>query len=101
MRASTELLGRLLGALEGELAAAEALRERLHARPELANAEHETAALVLAALGARDAERAAGTGILARVGPRAGAAVAVRAELDALALRERTGVPFAATGEAM
>ena len=104
MRASTDaraLLVRLLEALEPELAAAEALRERLHARPELANAEHETAAIVLAALDAADVERVAGTGILARIGPRAGPAVALRAELDALALRERTAAPYAATSGAM
>ena len=98
---AAELLGRLLEALEPELAAAEALRERIHANPELAHAEHETAATVLAALEAGDAERVVGTGILARLGPRGGGAVALRAELDALALTERTGAPFAATGGAM
>jgi amidohydrolase len=100
-RAAAELLGRLLEALEPELAAAEALRERLHARPELSHAEHETAAAVLAALEAGDAERVVGTGIVARLGPRTGRAVALRAELDALALTERTGAPFAAGGGAM
>jgi amidohydrolase len=56
---------------------------------------------VLAALDADDAERVVGTGILARLGPRGGGAVALRAELDALALTERTGAPFAAAGGAM
>src|SRR4051794_5675134 len=105
MHASTEtaaeLLGRLLEALEPEIEAAEALRERLHARAELAHAEHETAATVLAALEADDAERVVGTGIVARLGPPDGGAVALRAELDALALTERTGAPFASTGGAM
>lgn len=96
----TELLRALLSALEPELPAAEDLRERLHARPELAYAEHETAATVLAALEADRVERAAGTGILARLGP-PGPAVALRAELDALRQTERTGAPFAAAGGAM
>lgn len=95
------LLRRLLGALDEELPAATALRERLHARPELANAEHETAKTVLAELGGDGARRVAGTGILARVGPPGPGEIAVRAELDALAVGERTGAPFAATGEAM
>src|SRR4051794_20927108 len=107
MRASTEpasaaaLLGVLLAELELELPAAEALRERLHARPELAHAEHETASAVLAALGAENVERVVGTGVLARLGPRAGRGVALRAELDAVAVSERTGAPFTATGTAM
>jgi amidohydrolase len=102
MPAPTELLRALLAALEPELAGAEALRERLHARPELAYAEHETAATVLAALGADRVERVAGdTGILARLGPDGDRAVGLRAELDGLRQTERTGAPFAATGAAM
>jgi amidohydrolase len=72
------------------------LRERLHANPEPSNAEHGTARLVAEALGA--AEPVAGTGLVARVGPVGERAVAVRAELDALPMREQTGVPFAAKG---
>lgn len=113
------LLDALLEALERELPAALELRRQLHSQPELAHAEHETAAAVAAALPVQ-AQRAAGTGLLALVGcggsagANAGAgsvtssgsvtstgAVAVRAELDALPLQERTGVPFAAGGGAM
>jgi amidohydrolase len=99
--AGEALLGRLLEGIRDELPAAIALRERLHARPELAHRERETAATVLEALGADRAERFAGTGILARLGPGDRPAVAVRAELDAVAVAERTGAPFAATGKAM
>jgi amidohydrolase len=74
------------------------LRERLHANPEPSNAEHGTARLVAEALGTRDAKPVAGTGLVARVGPIRGPAVAVRAELDALPIREQTGAPFAAKG---
>jgi amidohydrolase len=96
------LLARLLAALDGELVAAEALRERLHAHPELAYAEHATAAAVLDALAADRVDRVAGgTGILARLGPAGDGAVALRAELDGLRQTERTGAPFAATGTAM
>jgi amidohydrolase len=102
MPAPTELLTRLLAALEPELEAAEALRERLHACPELAYEEHETAAAVLAAL---DAERlvrvGGGTGILATLAPRENGAVALRAELDGLRQTERTGAPFAAGADTM
>ena len=93
---STDLLRKLLRALEGELPRAAALRERLHAVPEPSHEEHATARLVAEALGAPDAERVARTGLVARVGP-PGEAVAVRAELDALPIAEETGAPFAAT----
>ena len=112
------LLTRLLEGIERELPRAVALRRRLHAAPELAHAEQQTAASVAAELPV-SCEAVAGTGRIARVDPsaqsgsRAGAArdsaaggggtgaVAVRAELDALPLRERTGAPFAASGDAM
>jgi amidohydrolase len=44
---------------------------------------------------------AAGTGRLARIGPGEGPSVAVRAELDGLPVREHTGAPFSAAGDAM
>lgn len=92
---STELLTRLLAAIERELPRAVELRHRLHAQPELAHAEHETSAAVAAELPVAY-ERVAGTGLIVRVGPADGAAVAVRAELDGLPISERTGAPFSA-----
>jgi amidohydrolase len=101
MPPSTErLLDALLAGIERELPLAVDLRHRLHARPELAHCERETAAAVAGALPVA-AQRAAGTGLIARVGPPAGAAVAVRAELDGLPVRERTGAAFSASGETM
>jgi amidohydrolase len=99
---SADTLGRILAAIERELPRAVELRHRLHAHPELAHAEHETSAAVAAALPVA-CERVAGTGLIARVGPSDGAAVAVRAELDGLPIAERTGAPFSAdpTAEAM
>jgi len=54
-----------------------------------------------AALGAPDAPAVAGTGRLVRIGPAAGPCVAVRGELDALPIAERTGVPWASQTGAM
>jgi amidohydrolase len=53
---------------------------------------------VAEALDTRDIEPVAGTGLLARVGPIWGRAVAVRAELDALPIREQTGATSSAKG---
>jgi amidohydrolase len=109
MARSTEpLLDALLQGIERELPRAIALRRRLHATPELAHAEAQTSASVAAELPLAG-EVVAGTGLLARVDPGVtadgggshAAPVAVRAELDGLPLRERTGAPFAASGDVM
>ncbi len=76
------------------------LRHRLHEHPELAHAEEQTAAAVAAELPVA-CEVAAGTGRIARIGASGAPGVAVRAELDAVPVRERTGAPFSASGEAM
>jgi amidohydrolase len=105
-----ELLARLLDGIDRELADAVALRQRLHADPELAHAERRTAARIARELPVA-CQRAAGTGLIAVVG-NAGpgdtdadatviAPVAVRAELDGLPVRERTGAAFSASGEVM
>jgi amidohydrolase len=98
------LLQRLLDGIERELPRAVALRQRLHAHPELAHMEQETAASVAAELPV-SAEGAAGTGLLAHIGDAAGpdgaSSVAVRAELDGLPVQERTGAPFSARGGVM
>jgi amidohydrolase len=96
MPSSTDdVLTRLLAAIERELPRAVELRHRLHAHPELAHAEHETSAAVATELPVA-CERIAGTGLIARIGPAQGAAVAVRAELDGLPIAERTGAAFSA-----
>jgi amidohydrolase len=99
-----ELLERLLEGIQRELPDAVQLRHRLHADPELAHAELHTSATVAQALPVASSE-AAGTGRIARVGPADGStgvgAVAVRAELDGLPVREQTGAPFQAGGETM
>jgi amidohydrolase len=95
-----ELLRRLLAGLEHELSGAVALRHRLHARPELAHEERQTAAAVAQELPV-PSDTVAETGRIARVGPPGGAAIGVRAELDGLPILERTDAPFSATGAAM
>jgi amidohydrolase len=101
MQPSTEtLLSRLLVGVERELALAVELRHELHARPELAHAEQQTAAAVAERLPVA-CVAVAGTGRVARIGPACGAPVAVRAELDGLPISERTDAPFRALGGAM
>ena len=100
-RSTEQTLSALLAALEGELEAAVELRHRLHEAPELAHQERETSAAIAAALPVAS-EPVAGTGLLALVGAGEGSpAVAVRAELDGLPVREATGADFSARGETM
>jgi amidohydrolase len=77
------------------------LRRELHAGAELSGDEYRTAARVADALGAPDSPVVAGTGRLIRIGPADGPCIAIRAELDALPIVERTDVPWAARHGAM
>jgi amidohydrolase len=99
-RSTDALARRLLAAVARELPSAVELRHRLHALPELAHAEEQTAATVARELPVPSAV-VAGTGRIARVGPAHGGAVAVRAELDGLPIKELTGASFSAGGEVM
>ncbi|GAB3381451.1 M20 metallopeptidase family protein [Amycolatopsis echigonensis] len=82
-------------ALAEELPAAVELRRRIHADPRASGDEEDTARIVAAALG--EGERVAKTGRLIEISaPHPGPAVALRAELDALPVVERTGVEWAA-----
>lgn len=93
-----------LAATTDELAAAIELRHRLHADPRCSGDEADTAQLVADTLAGGDGTRVAGTGraIALDHGPASsGEMIALRAELDALPLTERTGVPWAAGTGAM
>jgi len=92
---------RLRTAVAAELPAAVELRHALHRDPRLSGREGDTAASVVAALGAGEGRPVAGTGRLVRIGAATGRTVALRAELDALQLDEQTGAPWAATDGAM
>ena len=73
-----------------------AIRRQIHAHPELGFEEHETAALIAARmreLGARVRTGVARTGVVAELGT-GSPVVAIRADMDALPLLERTGLPF-------
>ena len=91
----------LTSLIAAELSAAAALRHQLHRQPELSGAESATAAAVAAAMGFPDAPTVAGTGRLIRIGPESGRCVAVRAELDALPVPERTAAQWASANGAM
>lgn len=82
------------------------IRHQIHQNPELGNREHETAALVadyLRKLGFDDVKTGvAYTGVVGLLrGGRPGPVVAVRADMDALPVREETPLPFKSTKKAM
>jgi amidohydrolase len=88
-----------VAALEGELIA---FRRDLHAHPELAHAEIRTTERVAARLTAAGVRvrTLTGTGLIADLGPADPAhRVALRADMDALPLAERTGLSFASQSD--
>lgn len=95
-----ELFLKLRAAVADELPAATALRHRLHADPRLSGDEADTAVEVVRALDIGQGQEVAGTGRVVRIGDD-GPCVALRAELDALPLTERTGVAWASRHGAM
>lgn len=80
-----------------------AWRHEIHARPELSNRERETAALVARELHAAGVDEVrtgvAGHGVVGvlRGGLPGDRVVALRADMDALPVREESGLPFAST----
>lgn len=73
-----------------------ALRRAIHRRPEQGNAEHETSALIARTLEALgwDVARPMGTSVMATLkGTHPGKTVALRADMDALRIREETDLP--------
>jgi amidohydrolase len=92
---------RLHAAVLEELPAAVELRHALHADPRRSGDETDTAVAVVAALGQGEGREVAGTGRLVRVGTATGPTVALRAELDGLAVLEQTGVDWASASGVM
>lgn len=76
-------------------------RRAIHEHPELSNREYRTAAMVathLRSLGMDVETEVAKTGVVGVLeGNRSGPVVALRADMDALPIRENTGLPFAST----
>lgn len=94
-RAATPLDG--VNALLPDLGA---LYRDLHAHPELSFAEHRTAAEVarrLGGLGLEVTTGVGGTGVVGVLRNGDGPAVLLRADFDALPVREETGLPYAST----
>jgi amidohydrolase len=89
--------------IEAELPELVAIRHDLHRNPELSYQEHRTAALIakeLARLGCAVKTGVGSTGVLGYLpatepSGRAEGAVALRADMDALPIEERTGKPYA------
>ena len=81
-----------------------AIRRHLHAHPELSGNEHQTAALVageLRKLGWRVQEGVGRTGVLAELGAGTGPLVALRVDMDALPVEERTGLAYASVHQGL
>lgn len=77
-------------------------RRQIHSNPELSNQEHETAALIAAQLQSLKFDNVetgvAGTGVVGTlIGGKPGPVLALRADMDALPVVEKTGLTFAST----
>src|ERR1700682_1720601 len=99
---SSELRDRVLGVDAATSQHLQTHRRELHAAPELAFKENETATYLVERLEALSADRLqsgiAGTGIVADIkGARAGRAVMVRADMDGLPITEAGDLPFRST----
>ena len=98
--AVTPAVARVLSGLDSAWPAMDAMYRDIHQHPELSGQEAQTAAKLAAALrgiGFEVTERVGGHGVVGvlRNGP--GPTVMVRTELDALPIRENTGLPYAST----
>jgi amidohydrolase len=89
----------LLAALDDEIPGAMELRRRLHAQPETSHQEVLTARAIAEALDDERCDTVGGGSVMLRLGH--GPAIFLRAEMDALPIREQTGVSFASNTGAM
>jgi amidohydrolase len=98
MTSTEDIRRRVPDLVEGILPEVTEIRHRLHQAPELALEEHGTAALVrqtLAAVGLEPRRPLLGTDVVAVLqGAHAGPNVTVRADMDALPVQEKTGLPY-------
>lgn len=95
-----DLAVRWLAELDAQLPEAARLRREIHREPRVTGREHDTARLLERFLGV-PLRTVADAGRIGRIGPEAGPAVGLRAELDALPVQERTGAEFASVNGAM
>ncbi|MCX5396821.1 amidohydrolase [Streptomyces sp. NBC_00102] len=90
----------VLAGLDGIRPGLEELYKDLHAHPELGLVEHRTAAAMSGALreaGYEVVEGIGGTGVVGVLANGDGPVVLARADMDALPVLERTGLPYAST----
>src|SRR5690349_3468447 len=94
----TRTLSAAVDALEDELIE---IRRDLHAHPELAWSEERTTDLVAARLGKEGVrvQVLPKSGLIADIGPDSGPVVALRADLDALPVADRTDDPWRSVHE--
>ncbi|RPJ69698.1 MAG: amidohydrolase, partial [Desulfobacteraceae bacterium] len=100
MRVADEWKKRLYQLVEVHLPPALALYRRIHARPELSGEETATAALAAERLAAAGFEVAAGLGghgVAGRLRNGTGPRLLIRGDMDALPVREETGLAYAST----
>ncbi|MFJ8752924.1 M20 family metallopeptidase [Streptomyces sp. NPDC102441] len=93
-------LDHVLAGLPGIRQAAEDFYKDLHAHPELGNDEHRTAsraAELLRGWGYEVTENIGTTGVVGVLANGDGPVVLLRADMDALPVRETTGLPYAST----
>ncbi len=94
---------RLDALLDRDYPALEALYKDLHAHPELGMQEVRTAGILAARLRAAGftvTEKVGGTGVVAVLRNGVGPTILVRADMDALLLEEKTGLPWASKARA-
>lgn len=91
-----EWIDKWVSALSAELDSAHELRRTLHQNPRLSGDESDTTKRVGEAMGI-SITPIAETGGWGRIGPTKGQAIAIRGELDALPVKEQTGLDWAST----
>ena len=80
------------------------LRRHIHRHPELSGHEQQTAALVAGELrrwGWEVREGVGRTGVIAELGPKEAPLVALRTDMDALPIEERTHLPYASSQQGL
>jgi amidohydrolase len=90
--------------LEASLPELILLRRHIHRHPELSGHEQQTAALVAGELrrwGWQVREGVGRTGVVAELGPAGAPLVALRADMDALPIEERTGLDYASSQQGL
>ncbi len=100
LAAAPELREAVKARVDAEYASLETIYRDLHANPELSFMEVKTAALIareLRGLGFEVTEKIGNTGVVAVLKNGPGPTVLVRADMDALPLKETSGVPYAST----